>query len=161
MRMEENAKATMVVAMMARGLSSPTSSAMLFAMRWKKGLTELMSGGDSHSEDKCTTHNDLYHHTTVCAGETARPSRVDELRNYCPECIMCQWYPGGQKKGPYETKNIETPTPPRSAKTPEAGKMIIPSSSAKSVGRSRAHDLGRTRDAIQYVEQSSEYHRRY
>lgn len=41
-KMEEKANATIVVAITARGLSSPTSSAIWFAMRWKKGCKAMM-----------------------------------------------------------------------------------------------------------------------
>ena len=83
---EENAKATIVVAMTARGSSSPMLSAMLFAMRWKKGCRDHMRQGGKNEEAKYynDTHHHLDHHAPISAREPTGARSVDELGYYRP-----------------------------------------------------------------------------
>jgi len=91
----------------------------------------------SRFDAKRTYHN-LNHHTAISTRKTASSETVNKLRHHRAvfRSVRIQGYvrmelrsevivfPNGRT---HETKNIDTPIPPNPAKTPVAGKIIIPS----------------------------------
>jgi hypothetical protein len=107
------------------------SAAIRFAMMWKNGFMNPKPAS-AHLTSKASTkgtHHDLDHHASVPTLEAAPAGRVHELRDDRPDILVNDSERRGKKRGTHETKNIDTPTgpSPRSANTPAAGKMIIPS----------------------------------
>lgn len=127
---EESAKATSVVDIISTGLSSPISAAIVEAMMWKNGCRPkdgLKWRGKGRQMVR-KTYDDLDHHAPVGTCKSAPTKGVYQLsynRTTPPTAFSMK--EGGVVRGTYETKNIDTPIPPKPSKTPEAGNMIIPS----------------------------------
>lgn len=54
--------------------------------------------------------------------------------------LKCRWH----ERETYDTKNMDTPIPPRPAKTPAAGKIIMPSGIGVEVSAGGAKNLDET-----------------
>ncbi len=73
-----------------------------------------------------STYHHLDHHAAVRARKATCTGGVDELADDCPSPLV--WLAALVRLvKTHETKNIDTPVPPRSLNTPAAGKMIMPS----------------------------------
>lgn len=67
----------------------------------------------------------------------------------------------GDHAGTHETKNIDTPVPPRPAKAPAAGNMIIPSERKEASALANViAKYVRTRDAVKDIEQRAQEYSR-
>jgi hypothetical protein len=100
---------------------------MSFANIWKKGWRRpfvIVACIDR----RWRTYHNLDHHASIRTCEAASTKRKCKLRDDCSGRTNDERVGLWQFQGDtHETKNIDTPTPPRPVNTPAAGKVIIPS----------------------------------
>ena len=98
--------------------------------------------------------NDLNHHAAVRPSKATATGGVYDLRDDRPGGHNEYARGPARARNTHETKNMDTPVPPRPAKTPAAGNMIIPSERKEASALANViAEYVRTGDAVKDIEQ--------
>ena|ERR1700730_12791356 len=106
------------------------------------------------------TYDDFDHHAAIRTCKIASSQCVHQLCNESSESANINLWTAAESEVTHETKNIETPIEPmsHSAKTPDAGKMIMPSEVVNGLNHAGPYHIllkTLTRYAIENIKQAT------